>query len=131
MNKESTSSKKKNRIKETVLPVLVLIGGAFGGGFISGLIGERAGLFDAVEGKSLPELLLLFLLYIGFVIVAILLQTIIHEAGHMVLGLLNGFRFFSYRVGPVMILKKDGKYSLKKYSWRVKTTTSLTSIVTC
>ena len=116
MSKESTSSKKKNRIKKNVLPVLVFIGGAFGGGFISGLIGKRAGLFDAVEDKSLPELLPLFLLYVGFAIAAIILQTVIHEAGHMVTGLLNGFRFFSYRVGPVMILKKDGKYSLKKYS---------------
>ena len=83
MSKKSTSSKKKNRIKKTVLPVLVFIGGAFAGGFISGMIGERAGLLDAVEGKSLPELLLLFLLYVGFAIAAIILQTVIHEAGHM------------------------------------------------
>lgn len=49
-------------------------------------------------------------------LVAAYLQIIIHELGHLVMGLMTGYRFVSFRVGKLMLLKKHGKYLLKKFS---------------
>ena len=55
--------------------------------------------------------LLLFLLY-----VAMLLQIILHEAGHLVAGLLTGYRFGSFRIGGWMWLRADGKLRCRRLS---------------
>ncbi|MBQ6655384.1 MAG: hypothetical protein IJM79_07670 [Erysipelotrichaceae bacterium] len=45
------------------------------------------------------------------------LQTAVHEAGHLVMGLLTGYRFVSYRIFSLMILKdEDGRLKLKRLS---------------
>ena len=58
------------------------------------------------------EILFLFLaliiLYIG-----IYLQTIIHEAGHLIFGLISGYKFSSFRIGSIMILKNKKGFKLK------------------
>ena len=48
---------------------------------------------------------------------AAFLQTIVHEGGHLVCGLLSGYKFSSFRVGKVILVKKRdgikrGRYSL-------------------
>ncbi len=40
----------------------------------------------------------------------------IHEGGHLLFGLLTGYRFLSFRVGSVMLLKTKNRYTLKRYS---------------
>lgn len=47
---------------------------------------------------------------------AFFLQIIIHEAGHLIFGLLSGYRFCSFRIGSLMWIKKEGKLQLKRYS---------------
>lgn len=54
-------------------------------------------------------------LLIAIVFVAYFLQVIVHEAGHLVFGLLSKFRFQSFRIGSITLIKKNGKYTLKKY----------------
>lgn len=49
--------------------------------------------------------------------VAAFLQVIVHEGGHLVCGLLSGYKFSSFRVGKVILVKKRdgikrGRYSL-------------------
>ena len=39
---------------------------------------------------------------------AILVQITLHEAGHLVCGLLSGYRFCSFRVGSLMWMREDG-----------------------
>ena len=56
-------------------------------------------------------IVLLICLYAG-----ILLHTIIHEAGHMVFGLLTGYGFVSFRVLRWTWVRKDGKLVVRKYS---------------
>lgn len=108
---------KKSILKRTVLPVAVFLLGSFGAGALIGLIGVKTGLLsDVAKEQSAGELFTTFLLYILLIIAAMPVQIIIHEGGHLVFGLLNGFRFLSFRVGPLMLLKKDGRYSLKKFS---------------
>ena len=45
---------------------------------------------------------------------AILAQVILHEAGHLVCGLLSGYRFSSFRVGNLMWVKADGHLRLRR-----------------
>lgn len=47
---------------------------------------------------------------------AMVLQIAIHEAGHLVFGLLTGYRFCSYRIFSLMWVKQDGKIRLKRYA---------------
>ena len=48
--------------------------------------------------------------------VAMLLHVIIHESGHLVFGFLSGYRFVSFRIFSLTLVKKSGKFALKKYS---------------
>jgi hypothetical protein len=69
---------------------------------------------NVTEGSSLwEELLPLVVLFVGM-FVGIYLQLIIHEAGHLVFGLLSGYRFSSFRIGSFMLLKENDKIVFKK-----------------
>lgn len=47
---------------------------------------------------------------------AAILQIILHEAGHLVCGLLSGYRFVSFRVGSFTLIKdKEGKFRFKRF----------------
>ena len=56
-------------------------------------------------------LMLLFIMYFG-----ILVQMIIHEAGHLVFGLATGYHFGSFRIMNFMWLKENGRMTLKHFS---------------
>lgn len=47
---------------------------------------------------------------------AMLIQIIVHEAGHLVFGLISGYEFSSFRIGNMMFLKEDGKIRLRRFS---------------
>lgn len=49
-------------------------------------------------------------------ILAIFLQLIIHEAGHLVFGLLSGYRFESFRILNLMLKKEHDGCHLRKFS---------------
>lgn len=50
------------------------------------------------------------------VALAAYLQIILHEAGHLVCGLLTGYRFVSFRIGSLTLAKDiDGKLRFKRY----------------
>ena len=48
--------------------------------------------------------------------VAILVQMIVHEAGHLVFGLLSGYKFSSFRIFSFMWVKEDDKIRLRRFS---------------
>lgn len=54
-------------------------------------------------------------LFVGL-IAGICLNVAIHEAGHLVFGLISGYDFLSYRVGPFMILRESGKIRFRLLS---------------
>lgn len=57
----------------------------------------------------------IFLLMGGLFLSVILfsyLHIILHEGGHLIGGLLTGYRFSSFRIGSLMIQRKDGKITL-------------------
>ena len=60
----------------------------------------------------------LFTLAALFVVMyaAMILQIAIHEAGHLVFGLLSGYRFCSYRIFSLMWLRQDKKICFRRFS---------------
>ena len=57
-----------------------------------------------------------FLIAAAAVMLSLFLLLIIHEAGHLVFGLLSGYSFSSFRVANVALVNKDGKFELCTYS---------------
>ena len=61
------------------------------------------------------ELFSLVCLFLGMYI-AIFIQLIIHEAGHLVFGLLSGYKFGSFRIFSFMWVKENDKVCLRRLS---------------
>lgn len=61
------------------------------------------------------KILLSCAISIATLFIAGFLQIIFHEGGHLIMGLLNKFKFVSFRVGKLTLIKYKGKYKLKKF----------------
>lgn len=48
-------------------------------------------------------------------ILAFLMQVVIHEGGHLVCGLYSGYRFVSFRILQFTLLKREGKWCIRRY----------------
>ncbi|MCD8028409.1 MAG: M50 family metallopeptidase [Erysipelotrichaceae bacterium] len=48
--------------------------------------------------------------------IAIMIQVIIHECGHMIFGLISGYHFVSFRIFNMMLIKQNDHWKLKQYS---------------
>lgn len=100
--------KSKKRNLRAIVPLLIFfIIGALGG-FI--MMFYLDGVFE--EYGFLISLALKLLILVA----AFYVQTIIHELGHLVAGLISGYRFASFRIGSLMIVKSNGKLKIKKHS---------------
>lgn len=108
----SKSTEKKHGGKKIgILIISILIGAVCGF-----LIGEYTSRDMIKHGRSLEEsLCLLAVLFIG-IYVAYFLQIVIHESGHLVFGLLTGYRFYSFCVGSLMLVRTDGKLKFQRMS---------------
>lgn len=42
------------------------------------------------------------------------LSVIVHEGGHLVFGLMSGYKFSSFRIGSLMLIKQEGKIKLRR-----------------
>ncbi|NLX83190.1 MAG: hypothetical protein GXZ04_05170 [Clostridiales bacterium] len=83
------------------------------GAVIGYFIGEqvsKTGLFDL----PLPQILLAYGLLVLGVSLLLILVTILHEMGHLVFGLLTGYRFVSFRVGSLMWIKQEGRLRCRR-----------------
>lgn len=49
-------------------------------------------------------------------VAAVFLQIIIHEAGHLVFGLLSGFRMVSFRVANIILVRHDEGWQFGRFS---------------
>lgn len=83
-----------------------------GGGamiFLAIALGMLVGTIVPISDiKILPMIIFFF--------VAMYLQMIIHEVGHLVGGLLTGYKFSSFRIGSLMLINIDGKLKFKRYT---------------
>ena len=77
---------------------------------LGGALGWALGNFLSIGQVELPlgEKLLLLGGALLLVYLAGMLQTILHEAGHLLFGLLSGYRFCSFRIGQWMLARQNG-----------------------
>ncbi|MBQ9759805.1 MAG: M50 family metallopeptidase [Clostridia bacterium] len=107
----SETKKKKRSLSGIVWNILIVAIGA-GCGFLVAAFADLSFL----DGLSTRMRFLSYILIICLIGVAYFLQVILHELGHMVLGLVSGYRFSSFRIGRTMLIKKDGKMQWKRFS---------------
>lgn len=73
---------------------------------------ENSHSADKSSGEKILSLLILFfVMYVG-----LLVQTILHEAGHLLFGLLSGYQFSSFRIMSFMWIKEKGKLRFRRFS---------------
>lgn len=82
-------------------------------------IGALAGMllpsyFDLVpENHTTPIALAILVAYVAG---SLYISIILHEGGHLVFGLITGYRFSSFRIGALMLVKVNGKLKFKRHS---------------
>lgn len=88
-----------------LLAVVMGLGAGFAGGFLA------TDIMKKIDGEHLIASLFAVLIA---ALVAGWLQVVLHEAGHLVGGLLSGYRFVSFRVGNLVILRQQGHLQLRR-----------------
>lgn len=102
--------------------LFALLGGAFIG------FASVSAVIMLVDGVSLSEYLSVFgrtgardvvasvLTAIVSFIVSVVVLVIVHEAGHLVCGLLSGYRFVSFRIFNLTVIKAGGRLRLRRFA---------------
>lgn len=104
----SDKSKKKSNIGQKISGIIILAA--------AGVCGGLAGLLLARAEEQGLDFWVGMLAMVLAVYGAMLIQTIVHEAGHLVFGLVSGYEFSSFRIGSLMLIKENGKIKLRKFS---------------
>lgn len=108
------SKEKKNNLKNSnFLPMLffIIIGG-MSGFFGIKIIDEGMELVDqSTEARLFSLVLIIIFLYL-----AVFINIIVHEGGHLIFGKLSGYKFVSFRIGSLMLISHRGKYKVKRFS---------------
>ncbi len=75
-----------------------------------------AGFFEKMRQADLAGMgLAVAVALVGF-FVSVALLIVIHEAGHLVCGLASGYKFVSFRVFNLTIIKSGGRLRVKRYA---------------
>lgn len=98
--------KKQKKNKRSLLGLLPYAIGAVCGGFL-GYFGME-GIFEG-NGLEIAILILSFVVIVYGLIIT-------HEAGHLICGLLSGYKFVSFRIGSIIFVKRGDKILRKKFS---------------
>lgn len=100
--KKEKKSEKFIRQLFTLIPMLV-----FGG-----VIGFFSTKYSVDITDKIPTPLMIFLMIL-FLFITFILQVIIHETGHLVMGLLTGYEFLFYRIFRLLFIKENGKLKIR------------------
>lgn len=105
------NSKMKKAAGTFILCAIYILFGFFFGLFLMQYLSDHPQADEIIGGETLYFIILLLSLYFG-----LFLQIIIHEAGHLVFGLLSGYKFSSFRIANFMWLKENGEIKFKRHS---------------
>ena len=101
--------KKQSKLTQWIVFIsFIIIGG------ICGVLITQS--FELIEMYGGEVNIFSFVFGILLLYVAIFLQIIIHEMGHMVFGLISGYKFSSFRIANFMWVKREGKLVLRRMS---------------
>lgn len=72
---------------------------------------------DADSGESIDKMKMLYGVLIAFaaLIIAVLANIVLHEAGHLVGGLLTGYKFLSFRIFNITLMQDAEGWHWKKF----------------
>lgn len=110
MAKSNEKKKKKTSWQQYLGMIFMILIGIFCG-IIMALYIDKSSADTTAFQKIISFAVLFISLY-----VALLFHIIIHEAGHLVFGLMTGYKFSSFRIASFMWLKESGKIKLKRVS---------------
>lgn len=84
-------------------------------GFLQGTYLKNYPIFNSKINSGLDYVIEIskFILIFGL---GFLIHIIIHEAGHLIFGLLSGYSFVSFRVGSFILIKEKDKFKIKRYN---------------
>ena len=111
--KESTPSAKKKKDKVPLRHLLLK-------GFFGILLGCSA-LPAVITIPPSNYMLNRLAVFLGFAFLMLLTHTLsilIHEAGHLVFGLVSGYEFFSFRIFNIMLIRQGGSFRIRKFGIR-------------
>lgn len=94
-------------MKKIILFIILLILGFF--------LGISLSIVCATLIPGKISLSLYLIMYLAFII-SFPLTAIIHESGHLVMGLITGYKFSSFRIGKWMLIKENNHFRFKKFS---------------
>lgn len=106
------NQKKKKKFLSGKLTQMIL-------GFLVGAVAGYVAMEYIVaidDTKSFTVFLYEMLLTFILIIIGMYFQLIIHEAGHLIFGLLSGYKFRSFRIFSLTWIKDNGKIKFKNYS---------------
>lgn len=106
--------------------ILTLIGGLLAG-IVVGLLLAGVGLrifagipfsefVNKMNSAAIVEMLYAILVSVASFAISLAVLVIAHEAGHLLLGLLTGYRFVSFRIFNLTFVKVDGRLRIKRFS---------------
>ena len=113
-NNDKNKNKKKGVGKKIALTAVFFVI-CFAGGIAMGKLIQPNAAADTVTRTS-GEKLEFALTAMVSMFVSYILTLIIHEGGHLVFGLATGYKFLSFRVFSLTLVKKDGKFAWKRFS---------------
>ena len=103
--------KKKKNYGDIAAKIIMLLTGAVCGIFIIFTMN-----FFGTLVKGPAAFLLMFAEAMIIMYIASFVQTIIHESGHLIFGLITGYKFISFRIGHFMFIKEKGRLKIKLYN---------------
>lgn len=107
--------KKEKSVKENVKKaggILLFWGVCILLGILIGFAIKKLSGGSVDKGQVLLKMMLVFV----SIFVGTYLHILIHEAGHLLFGLLTGYRFSSFRIGSFMLKKEGEKLRLCRFS---------------
>jgi hypothetical protein len=119
INEEIEKATKHNKKKNKFLPgfIFIVVCGAIGiiiGILFKSYLKEFMDIYiksDNIFVESIRFYGFILLFFTGYMI-----HIIVHEAGHLVFGLITGYSFVSFRIGSFTIIKEKRKVSYKKFN---------------
>ena len=103
--------KKKKNYGDIAAKIIMLLTGAVCGIFIIFTMN-----FFGTLVKGPAAFLLMFSEAMIIMYIASFVQTIIHESGHLIFGLITGYKFVSFRIGHFMFIKEKSRLKIKLYN---------------
>ena len=91
----------------------LVIGGGIAMAFTDTTFSEFIHRFYSID---LSEGVIVFIVAIGAFIASLAILVPLHELGHLICGLLSGYKFVSFRIFNLTFIKRDGKLRVKRFS---------------